>query len=103
MEETGILDSYEEYVSDLNAQINNLKSKVETMQTQIEINDSNFKTQWEAMIGQYQKLKEETLHKQGLLIIEQERVDEVLQMNLQHKEIWEKQLMNLEDTVGFQR
>lgn len=24
-------------------------------------------------------------------------------MNLQHKEIWEKQLINLEDTVGFQR
>lgn len=44
MEETGILDSYEEYVTDLNAQINNLKSKIETMQTQIEINDSNFKT-----------------------------------------------------------
>ena len=30
------------------------------------------------MIGQYQRLKEETLHEQGLLIIEQERVDEVL-------------------------
>lgn len=24
-------------------------------------------------------------------------------MNLQHKEIWEKQLANLEDTVAFQR
>lgn len=31
MEETGILDSYEEYVTDLNAQINNLKSKIDTM------------------------------------------------------------------------
>ena len=78
MEETGILDSYEEYVTDLNAQIDNLKSKIETMQTQIEINDTNFKTQWDTMIHQYQRLKEETLHKQGLLIIEQERVDEIL-------------------------
>ena len=44
MEETGILDTYEEYVSELNAQNENLKAKIETMQTQIDINDSNFKT-----------------------------------------------------------